>query len=108
MEVLERSLKDERCLCLRMRVEDKKIVVIGCKRSGTAVPTWGTDCANLLEFFVGLAWFIWHVRANVSTGGANLLDLGLQNFSSFFLNRTQTITYKTLKTTTKNRQNKSR
>jgi hypothetical protein len=50
MEVLERNLNIERCLCLRMKEEEEKFVVYAYLGSGTAVLAGGTDHAKILVF----------------------------------------------------------
>ena len=73
---LERSLRDERGLWVVNEEEGKKFL---CYRQQDI----RHGRANLLEFCIGFGLNIWHGRASLSTGRANLLVLGASKFFTF-------------------------
>jgi len=74
MEVLERSLDEERCLCGRMREEKAKLCVKTYPGVAHSRSNIGTGCAIVLEVE---GWFgtVWHDRATLGTGRARFLDV---------------------------------
>jgi len=74
MEILEGSLRDERCLCWRMKEEEGKKLIIGSIGVGHGRATAGTDRANFLEF----GGLVWHGQArpyNCRHGPCHLSDI---------------------------------
>ena len=99
MEVLERCLRDERSLCLRMKEEEGKFLVNGGLEVAHGRATVGMSRANFLDF-----WWIWFGKGR--HGPCQVF--GLRGFKKFSFSRIMLgqLPTKQLKTK-KNKQNKS-